>query len=117
MTRMSIPFLCACAAGLMSIACDDKETTLYEISLCVSGIATDSVSGVGLDSVAIAFDDTAVVLTCSDSAGSYRYITGGRLSATVYAMKPGYHTKSAFARGPNPRTGGAVVVDFQLAPE
>jgi hypothetical protein len=112
MKRTSLIITFAVVAASCWLACED-DITHGEISLRVSGTVTDSLSSVALESVAIAFDDTTSIDTYTDSTGFYTHVTGGRNSATVYAMKEGYRTKSKFAQD---RPGGDTL-DFQLAPE
>jgi hypothetical protein len=102
----------AVVAATCWLACEEEEIVYREDVIMIEGTVTDSVSGLALESVAISLNDTVSIDTYTDSAGRYEYVEGGT-SATVYAMKEGYRTKSKFT-GSHPAVD---TLDFQLAPE
>ena len=101
---------------LTVISCGEKAVD-GETSYSVSGIITDSLNQMPLDSVAICIGDSLVTLTYSDTSGYYRF---GMFAGTFtfYAVKSGYSTQSRTVNLKGDLTGiGFRLVEQEQASE
>lgn len=103
LTILSIPFFVSCIF-------DNGE-----FGSSLSGIVTDSVTGISIESALVYAGDTASEYpVATDSAGKYTWADFGYGPSIVFVKKEGYKTVSrTFSKWRGEKKG----VDFRLVPE
>lgn len=84
---------------LLFLSCEEKS--LVDPVIVISGLVTDSVTGLPVDSAVLCYEDTVQCLinVYSDSLGYYHFSPGwGYTEFTIYCIKEGYYPESKTLR-------------------